>query len=70
MRRLSVPGLPIRTVAGAALFLVGCALLGLGFGVTFLRSETASPLMATVSFVIWGVAALSFLGAVRLHRGE
>lgn len=60
---------PWRHLTAAALFLSGFGLVGYGFGMTFLRVETASPLMATVSFVIWGVAALAFLGAVHLHKG-
>ena len=60
---------PWRHLAAAGLFLSGCGLVGYGFGITFLRVESATPFVATVSFVIWGVAALAFLGAVHLHKG-
>lgn len=58
-----------RPATAAVLFLAGSSLVGLGFGLTFLRAETASPWIATVSFLIWGVAGLAFIGAARLSKG-
>mgnify|MGYP001588458763 CR=1 FL=1 len=59
-----------RPLAAAGLFLAAFGLTGLGFGLTFLRAETATPLMATLSFLVWGLAGLAFIGAARLSKGE
>ena len=67
-RRLS--SLPWRPLAASALFVAAFALTGLGFGLTFLRAETATPLMATVSFLLWGLAGLAFIGWTKLSKGE
>ena len=62
--------MPWRHFAAAGLFLVGCGLIGFGFGITFLRGETASPLTATMSFLLWGLAGIAFVGALRLYQGD
>lgn len=59
-----------RPVAASGLFLAAFALTGFGFGLTFLRAEAATPLMATLSFVLWGLAGLALIGAVRLSKGD
>jgi len=59
-----------RSLAAAGLFLAAFGLTGLGFGLTFLRAESATPLMATLSFLLWGLSGLAFIGAARLTKGE
>ena len=58
-----------RPLGAAGLFLAGFGLTGFGFGLTFLRAEAATPFMATLSFLVWGLAGLAFIGAARLSKG-
>lgn len=67
--RIRTSNLPWRPLGAAVLFIAACGLTGLGFGLTFLRAETASPLMATVSFLLWGLAGVAFIGAAKLSKG-
>lgn len=58
-----------RPAAAALLVLVAFGLTGLGFGLTFLRQEPGTPLVATVGFLLWGLAALAGIAAARLSKG-
>lgn len=59
-----------RPAAAAGLFVAAFGLTGYGFGLTFLRAEAATPLMATLSFLVWGLAGLAMIGAARLSKGD